>query len=276
MIGIEGKNKYYFNIAGFTLCLNYHDTPWIKIKERLKSDIYDFLRSFYLNEKPKKVDYQIDFIWDKYSNIKFYVEKDDFENYYVNYLLVKSKRRAVSFYRISLTEFNIILRFVLAYLLRINKGFSMHASAVINNGKVDIFLGRSGAGKSTARQLLDQDYPSLADDSIIIKKESKSYFVYQSPFLEGKVGLKKSSNKYLLSRVFILKKSKNFGLKTLVNKEQLIKIITKQLIFDNKKSLLKQEMEIAMKFISEFSHFYQLNFSKDRQGLLNLLKSNNN
>ncbi len=267
----KGKNKYYFRIAGFNLLIVFYRNERFASKEKLRFEVVEFLRSFMVKAKLSPIDYQIDVVWDRYSEIKFYLEKKYSERHFINFFETKSKNKTLTFYRNSLLEFNILLRFVLTYLLIHNHGFFIHASAAERNGKADIFLGESGAGKSTARNLLSPDYRSLADDVVIIKKESGTYYAYQMPFFEGKTELGKTNKKYLLNRVFFLHKDRDFKIIPLADKNGLVKLIAKQMQFDSNQLLFKQEMKTVFSFVSEYRHFYQLHFAKDKKKLLELL-----
>lgn len=64
-------------------------------------------------------------------------------------------------------------RFILRAQLRavIPNGVVLHASSVAKDNKAFIFMGRSGAGKSTITNKLAQTaYGAIADDSVVISK----------------------------------------------------------------------------------------------------------
>lgn len=93
---------------------------------------------------------------------------------------------------LSVAGFNIKIRFQKTeWLLADNKGFILRSSAANFNEKAYLFLGKSGAGKFTIMKLLNGKYSALADDDVIVKKESYNYYLYQSPFLEKEWWIKK-------------------------------------------------------------------------------------
>ncbi|MEO0185730.1 MAG: hypothetical protein ABIL20_08045, partial [candidate division WOR-3 bacterium] len=61
-------------------------------------------------------------------------------------------------------------------------------------------------GKSTAMTLLSKKFLPVASDTVIIKKEKKEFYVYQTPFLEKDDWVKKDKKKYPLGKIFFLKK----------------------------------------------------------------------
>lgn len=273
----QKKDLVYLSIAGFNICLNFQPAPWKNLKIKLKQEILNFLQGFRLRTKSSKIDYQIDIVWDRYTDIKFYFNRKNFnsEYYFINYCETEYKNKSICYYRISLFEFSIMLRQIITYLLRNSEALSLHASAVGHGEKANIFLGKSGAGKSTIRHLLKKKYISLADDYILIRKESSSYYVYQLPFFEGKIRIRKTSKKYLLNGTFFLEKAKDLNLTPVTDKELLIRLIAKQLLLENKKRPVKQQMQTVLKFVSEFHRFYKLKFTKNESKLLLMLNNNN-
>jgi hypothetical protein len=77
--------------------------------------------------------------------------------------------------------FNMNLRRVFIYLVNRNNGFVLHASSLVKDNFGYIFAGKAGKGKSTIRKLFPE-LISLGDDSAIIRKIGKSYFLFGSPF----------------------------------------------------------------------------------------------
>src|SRR5258708_4434951 len=121
----------------------------------------------------------------------------------------------------SLYKFEIMLSNILYKLLTKKRGFGIHASAIEINRKSSIFLGKSGAGKSTISQLLSPKFRLLADDLIFIRKNQGSFFTYQTPFMERNTMIVKSPYPTLLSDVFFLHKSRSTKFVEITNKEKL-------------------------------------------------------
>ena len=55
-----------------------------------------------------------------------------------------------------------------------DNGLFLHASSVLVSGGALLFLGNSGAGKSTMCQLLSQSFPVLADDIVFVHRNAES------------------------------------------------------------------------------------------------------
>jgi len=66
---------------------------------------------------------------------------------------------------------------VFAYLLQYHGYLVLHGSAVLMNHRAVMFGGHSGAGKSTlAHALLQQGYPFITDDLIVIKRDDQGQY----------------------------------------------------------------------------------------------------
>lgn len=119
--------------------------------------------------------------------------------------------------------FNDILRFIFYKELCYFGGLLFHGSALVINSQGFVFVGKKGAGKSTVRKIL-HDIKCLGDDTAIVRRVGKKYYLYGSPFyqrtqrtypntrvpLAGIFGLKKRSYDLVerldyLSSVMILK-----------------------------------------------------------------------
>jgi len=136
----------------------------------------------------------------------------------------------------------------------------LHASG----NKVDqgayLFTGLSGAGKSTAMNLMQQKSQPVADDTIIIRRDRCQHYVYQTPFFEKQSGIPKNQEKILLKKIFFLKKGHDLKLIPLKNSEIILSLLTSQLITQEENR--KRTIETLIKFTKEFKYFFQLCFSK--------------
>lgn len=80
-------------------------------------------------------------------------------------------------------QFNDLFRIVAGYVLNRNQGFVFHASSLVKNGYGYIFIGKENAGKSTVRKLFPE-LVCLGDDSAVIRKVNKHFFLFGSPFYQ--------------------------------------------------------------------------------------------
>ncbi|MBN1848232.1 MAG: hypothetical protein JW932_06565 [Deltaproteobacteria bacterium] len=121
------------------------------------------------------------------------------------------------------------IMFILSHLLIYNHGLLLHGSALQKDGHGYLFLGVSGAGKSTITRLIGPDI-CLSDDGVILKREMGAVFVYDSPFRQfDRPGKDGDPAKIQLQKVFILEKADQN--KTLpVKKNELMDCILRHMI----------------------------------------------
>ncbi|MGD2272129.1 MAG: hypothetical protein PVI06_17135, partial [Desulfobacterales bacterium] len=77
------------------------------------------------------------------------------------------------------------IMFVLSYRFIHGNGLLLHGAAIQKNDQTVLFLGLSGAGKSTITRLCDPDI-CFADDGAIVKREKSQFYTYRSPFSQSK------------------------------------------------------------------------------------------
>jgi hypothetical protein len=90
-------------------------------------------------------------------------------------------------------------------LLTNNSGIIAHACGIIDNGKVLVFVGASGSGKSSMAKLF-MDEPNctiLNDDRIIIREIDEDFFAFGTPW-HGDVPVC-NRGKVILDRLFFLR-----------------------------------------------------------------------
>lgn len=261
------KEVTILNIANFNIQIKFGKTEWPWLKKKMIDELFNYYDGFIVNEAPKKIDYKINFIDKKTLEIiSRFKEKKTFINFYQE----EKNGDITTFYQISISQFQLVIRDVLEKLLTKNKGFIFHASASNVKGRAYIFLGRPGAGKSTVMKLLNERFPSLADDSVIIRKENKSYSLYQTPFIEKENWVKKRHGDFPIKKIFFLRKANYFKMEKISNKDFLLKKIIQQ--FWTEENHLKRQIKYVMRFVAEFNNFYFLYFAKEAEGLIKLIR----
>lgn len=263
------KDVFYINIAGFNIKIRFHESGWTYGKEKFKRRIMAYLKGFLLFKEPEITDGYIDFIKEVYPKTLFAKKERE---HFINFYRLNGKNKVTSFYRISIFEFQYILGDILSKLLAGCGGFILHASAVNYGGKAYIFLGESGAGKSTVRRFLAEKYISLTDDTVIVKKEDNRYLLYQTPFFERERQIKKGIVSYPLAKAFFLKKAELFKIEKIRNDDLLLNLLFKQFLMV-KQDYSRKQIKYILKFIVKFDNFYYLYFKKDKKLLRQLLEN---
>ena len=75
-----------------------------------------------------------------------------------------------------------VLRIVHTLLLSRERGFLLHASSVVRNGRAFLFTGPSGAGKTTIARLAPPDVVVLTDEISYVRRHGGRYMAFGTPF----------------------------------------------------------------------------------------------
>ena len=75
-----------------------------------------------------------------------------------------------------------VLRIVHSLVLARQGSFLLHAASAIRNGRVFLFAGVSGAGKTTISRLAPADATLLTDEISYVRKQNNGYVAFGTPF----------------------------------------------------------------------------------------------
>ncbi|MBI3366152.1 hypothetical protein HY041_00800 [Candidatus Roizmanbacteria bacterium] len=258
----------FFTIAGVVIKLNFHPAEGKFFSEKLKSDIIQHYKPFIKKKNKGKVDYTVHFYQKNTREIST-KKIGKAVVFLMDFCQVKGKKTILSDYKISLSQFQYILLNMLQKYFMEHNGFILHSSGNIYHKRAVLFLGKPGAGKSTAMGVLAERYISIADDSLIIKKEGKIFICYQTPLIETNYWVKKKAAHFPIGGVFFLKKSSRYEIKEITDKNYIINRISKQIWVGG--GLTSRQMKYVLKFI-KINKFYFLYFGKNKKKLWSLFK----
>lgn len=152
------------------------------------------------------------------------------------------------------------INFIIKVIIEINlldQGIILlHGSALGFNRKAYIFLGKSGAGKSTIIQNSTKtkiQCEILADDTVVIQKKDDTYFIYSSPF-DYKSDYSMKSQGYPLQNIYILNKANKVS-------------ITSLPIADQAKNLMYNDTYFMFAYKVNVPRIYTNKFTADIYGL---------
>jgi hypothetical protein len=113
-----------------------------------------------------------------------------------------------------------------SYLLSINQGIFIHASAVKFKNKGFLFCGRSGAGKSTLAKLWQREegVTILNEDRIILRKLKEKYYIYSCPWYTRPKFI--SNEKVPLEAIFFIRHGKKNEIKGLNQRKSFLSLLT--------------------------------------------------
>lgn len=263
---VKNKNKIYLKIVGFNIEVHFEKARWGYIKDKLENDLQDYYQGFISSKRPKRIDYKIS-ISEKHNYEV--IDKRRGKKTFINLYNYEKPNYIETFYHISRPQFHLIVRDILQKLLFKSEYFILHASANIYNGGAILFVASPRGGKSTVMALLDDEYKSLADDSVILKKEKSRYYVYQTPIVEKEQWVKKGAKRYNLGKIFFLRKDNLSKIEKLTNKDYIFQEFIKQVLAQDEK-YGKRQVGYALKFVAQFDGFYRLYFAKDKKKLIQL------
>lgn len=132
-----------------------------------------------LEEKYK--DYVVSFAAKPSPKYHIYLETGNLKS--STYLLAQNYYITIDSLEKEFLMFNDLFRKLFCNILSKEGGFIFHASSLIKNNKGYVFVGKKGSGKSTVRKLFPK-FACLGDDSAIIRKSGRKYYLYGSPFYQ--------------------------------------------------------------------------------------------
>lgn len=266
-------NILNLSIAGFTIEIIFHLSQSASGFERQFIDtIRDYYREFIINKKKDlKIDYSIEV---KYEyNFKVIIDNHK-KITHIRFFEQINNKRLKTYYHLSGTHFQLIIRKITQELLVKHRGFFLHASASKVKNRAVLFVGASGMGKSTTMTRLSPFFQPLADDSIIIKKEEGEYYCYSSSAKEKNAWFLKEFKRHNLAAIYFINKSTKTQATKITDKQLVIQLITRQFFTEEKD--LSIQMKNLLYFVQHFSNFYHLDISLNQIDELKFLVEKNN
>src|SRR3989344_3960714 len=259
----------YISVGGFIIKISFFPSESKDTQQWFENYLPQYFAEFLIIRPQRRIDYYIDIKWDKKEEM---IVREKEKKYYLNLFQKKGEKTLITNYQISISQLQIVLRYALHSLLMPNSGFFIHASSVLIEGKAYLFVGRPGAGKSTAARLLQKKYTRLSDDIIIIKKVDRKFMVYQTPILEKNKASKKSKGAIQLGKIFLLKKAKTFTIEPLKNNMQTFEKMLKQ-VFATRNEDISTLAKTLTDLLAVQNIIQVLSFAKDEKKMLQLFKA---
>lgn len=262
----------YVRLGGFNIKISFDharklDPKLDFVRKRLQMDVFLYLKSFVVLKKARKVDFKIVFI--SHPEIEI-IKTTKTAKEYVFLLERISDKKILVDLLISTYQFEAVLKDIIFSLLQKNGGFGIHASSVKFGRGAYLFLGSSGAGKSTIADLLSVKYNVISDDMTILRKIKGKYYIFQMPFLEKVWWGQKTQEMYELKKVLFLNKSRAFSIKKLADNELITQNILSQILAAQ--NLDRKKTKEIFSFIQTFRNYYSLYFDRDEKRLLKFIR----
>ncbi len=150
-----------------------------------------------------------------------------------------------------------LMRVLLTVLLLPRRGFLLHAATVVRDGRAHVFMGRSGAGKSTVAALSPPG-SVLTDEISLLRFHGGEWRAHGTPFW-GEFRAEGSNVHFPLAGIYALTQSGENRVERLRAKESLRAVLPNILFFCSRKRETDQLFEIVSQAIIQIP-FYRLFF----------------
>jgi hypothetical protein len=158
---------------------------------------------------------------------------------------------------------------ILARALPQKKAFYLHAAGVKRNSEGFLFVGHSGAGKSTIVSMLQEYSEILCDDRIVIREKNGSFRIYGT-WSHGDISTVSYGN-VPLKHIFFLNKSKANSIIPLVRRWSIITKLLECLVKPITDALWWEHVLSLVQMVAEKVPAYELHFNRSCN-FFNLLK----
>ncbi len=235
---------------------------------------FDYFKRKYFDERIKHNKKDDCFIIEvvrkkKTKHYSFILKKNDI--LISNFLIGKLYRKDLDF----------LLRVFINFLLLERQVFFFHASSLLLNKNGFVFMGESGAGKSTILKLAlkKKNISPLSDDTIILYYKKNNFYIYPSIFDKQLVN-KKITRLIKVKTIFFIKKSQKTKIDNLNFREKL-RFIKKNLLISEYLSTLKKKDPYLFNFFNKSKIYCYLDIflrtlvKKEKIFNLNFEKNNN-
>ena len=150
------------------------------------------------------------------------------------------------------------LRIINSLWLAERDSFLVHAASAVRHGHAFLFVGLSGAGKTTISRLAPPDVTLLSDEISCVRRLSQGYFAYGTPFA-GELGRPGANIVAPLAGIYLLAKAPENSVQPLAPAEVAGRLLRNILFFSRQTRLIRQVFESACHLASTVP-VYRLGF----------------
>lgn len=152
------------------------------------------------------------------------------------------------------------LRVTISQLLLSARGMLLHAATVVRDGRAYVFMGQSGAGKSTIARGAPAG-SALTDEISLVRCHASGWRAHGTPFW-GEFRAAGQNASYPLARIFALQQAPHNRVEKLASREALRALLNCSLFFsavpEDRQALLSVAAELA-----ESGRIYRLEFRRE-------------
>jgi hypothetical protein len=140
-----------------------------------------------------------------------------------------------------------LLRIVHSIGLASEGGFLLHAASAIRNGRAFLFVGVSGAGKTTLSRLAPPDVTLLSDEISYVRKEERGHRAFGTPFA-GELGRGGENTSAPVARLFFLHQGPENRIEPMDAPEAARKLLRNILFLTRDEDLAQRVFHSAVEF----------------------------
>jgi hypothetical protein len=142
-----------------------------------------------------------------------------------------------------------VLRIAHTLVLARRNGFLLHAASAIRNGKVFLFAGVSGAGKTTISRLAPADVILLTDEISYVRKQGDGYMAFGTPFT-GELARAGKNVSAPVEALYLLAKGPENRMEPILPAEAVPSLLANTLFFAREEEFVRAAFHSAFEFVS--------------------------
>ena len=156
-----------------------------------------------------------------------------------------------------------LITYAYSQALSAGHGMLLHAAAIVKEKAAYLFLGSSGAGKSTAASL-SAKYKIIGDDVVAVKKSGASYSVFPTPWKQTPFTKGAERSKAEVKAFFFIGKSSRVSFKPVPPEEALKRMLYSHIhfLYYTRRPILDDIFATASGFVRDIPA-YDMEFTKD-------------